>query len=794
VRRVAVLVVSVSLVLSGLAAPGAADASTTATPDLGAACGGAPAGGFPDVGPDDVHRHGIDCVAWWRVAGGYPDGSFRPVETVTRGQMATFVSNAILAAGAPLPPPGARFRDVTGTHQRAIERLAAAGVVGGFDDGTFRPMQRVTRGQMATFLATATAHVLGDQLRDEGVAFPDAIGTTHEVAIRRVASAGIALGDRDGSYRPADPVTRGQLGSFVARTLAVLVAAGTPVRAAAAAIDSDRFEAELCPTRSSDLTRAGRLLAGYYEWSPHPEVHLGTQLTWKEDPFGDANWRFQFHALRWLWPLLGAARSTGEVRYLDHATTLARDWAAKNPVRAPAAGVAWDDHAAAWRAKVLTCLALQLPRTPAWLDASLDLHRTMLADPSFYVADKGNHALNQDIGMLAISCATEAWHLRDLALERIVRLVTAGVDTQGVMDEQAVEYQDYNHDRYLAATRVLAACGVERPRVLDRIELMPEVLAHMTLPDGTYETLGDTDRRRAKVSDHPAMRWVRSLGTEGAPPSRTFVTYDAGFAFARSGWGTQRSFQDEAMISARFGPRPILHGHDDHGSITLFAQRQRMLADPGKYAYANDDLRRHVRSREAHNVVTVGTLSCVVPQQPSPISRVSSDAVSDRLTIHVRTCQGTGWNRTVVFLRDGGEVVVVDDVSAPTGTPVTQRWQLEVGAAVAAGDPSQVRSLWRATGAALTIEQLEPVTGVTSVEGGKSPLRGWVSEAYGQVTPAANLAFTAPAAAGRTRFVTVLRPGPSSAHGASSLRRTTSGLEVTVPTAEGPVSVVIPAV
>jgi hypothetical protein len=797
VRRLATLLVAVSLAAAG---PGLAAASEHTRPpdavvqDLEDACGGAPPGRFRDVRSDDVHRRGIDCVAWWRVASGHPDGSFRPGEAVTRGQMATFVSTAILAAGAPLPPPAARFRDVSGTHQRAVERLVAAGIVGGYADGTFRPSQAVTRGQMASFLAAAAAHVLGHDLPDDGVSFPDTGGTAHELTIRRVASAGIALGDGGGSYRPADAVTRGQLGSFVARTLAVLVAEGTPVRAAAAAIDPAAFEAELCPTRSSDVPRAERLLAGYYEWSPHPEVRLGTQLTWREDPLGDANWRFQFHALRWLWSLLGAAESTGDPRYLDHATGMARDWVAKNPVDAPAAAVAWDDHAAAWRAKVFTCLALQLPATPAWLQASLSLHTRMLADPAFYVADKGNHALNQDIGMLAISCATEAWHHRDLAVERITRLLSVGVDPQGVMDEQAVEYQDYNHDRYLAAAGMIDACGIERPHLIRRVELMPEVLAHMTLPDGTYETLGDTDRRRAKVSDHPAMRWVRSLGSEGAPPSRTFVTYDAGFAFARSGWGTERAFQDEAMFTARFGPRPILHGHDDHGSITLFAERQRLIADPGKYAYANDDMRRYVRSREAHNLVTVGEPTCLVPDQPSTISRVASDATSDRLTIHVRTCQGTSWTRTAVFLREGGEVVVVDDVSAPAGTPVAQRWQLEVGASVAADDRSRVRAAWSGTGATLMVEQLEAVTAVSSVAGARHPVRGWVSESYGQVTPAPNLVFTAPAAGTNTRFVTVLRPGATAASTPSTLQRTNAGSEVTVPTASGPITVAIPAV
>ncbi len=48
--------------------------------------------------------------------------------------------------------------DISGNiHEAAIEAIAAAGISGGFSDGTFRPNAPVTRGQMATFLVRATA-------------------------------------------------------------------------------------------------------------------------------------------------------------------------------------------------------------------------------------------------------------------------------------------------------------------------------------------------------------------------------------------------------------------------------------------------------------------------------------------------------------------------------------------------------------------------------------------------------------------------------------------------------------
>jgi len=766
--------------------------ATTAAASTGPACADVPASGLRDV-DDTVHRDGIECIVRWRVAGGYADGRFRPSQLVDRAQMATFVANAVATTGTVLPEPQVTFPDVGGVHSGAIHRLATAGIVNGRTDGTYGPALRITRGQMAVFLRGAAEYVLDEALTGaEPAVFTDIDGHVHQGAIEAVAAAGIARGGTDGSYRPDDPVTRGQLGTFVAYLLEVFVAAGVELRPVVG-VDEAALTAQVCPTNSADLDRSSRLMAGYYQWAPHPEVHLGTALTWREDPF-DPNWRFQFHSLRWLWPLLSTTHKTGDVRYRDHAVAMARDWVASNPVNRPADPMAWNDHSAAWRALVLTCMARTLPTPPAWLTGALDLHRRMLADPAFYV-DVGNHALNQDIGLLAISCATGASADRDLATQRIQRLLLESVDAQGVTNEQAVGYQHYNYERYVAASRMLTACGQQAHAIVDRVAAMPVVLAHLTLPNGYYETLGNTDRQRVAAFDHPALRWLRSGGEYGTPPAQTFVHYQAGFAAARTGWGHDRPLPEEGMLTARYGPRPSMHGHDDHGSITLYGHGQRLVVDPGKYAYVNDASRVYVNSRRAHNVVTVGSETCHVPDQPSRIADVASDAEVDRFRLHVRTCQGMTWERAVAFVRATGEVVVVDDITAPSGTPVHQRWQLEVGASVDTSDVARVGASW-ASGAALLIEQLGAVSDVTSVAGERTPFRGWVSQRYGDLTAAPNLLYAAPAYAGGTvtRFVTVLRPSADAAAPASTIAGSAGGpVTVRVPTASGgTVSIVFP--
>jgi hypothetical protein len=128
---------------------------------------------------------------------------------LTRGQMATLIQRALkLPAG-----DASRFSDA-GTHASAIGAVAAAGIAGGYPDGTFRPDERVSRGQMASFLTKAFALPAGTPPR-----FSDTATSAHRTGIGAVTSAGIAQGYADGTFRPSATVTHGQVATFLVRAL-----------------------------------------------------------------------------------------------------------------------------------------------------------------------------------------------------------------------------------------------------------------------------------------------------------------------------------------------------------------------------------------------------------------------------------------------------------------------------------------------------------------------------------------------------------------------------------------------
>ena len=112
-----------------------------------------------------------------------------------------------------------RFFDDAGLFEEDIEALASAGVTLGCNaDGTlFCPDEPVTRGQMASFIARWLSLEL-----DKPDLFGDDDGSMHESSINAIADAGITLGCSTADptlFCPDQLVTRGQMASFIARAL-----------------------------------------------------------------------------------------------------------------------------------------------------------------------------------------------------------------------------------------------------------------------------------------------------------------------------------------------------------------------------------------------------------------------------------------------------------------------------------------------------------------------------------------------------------------------------------------------
>src|SRR5207249_3398112 len=114
---------------------------------------------FSDVHPDDYFYEPVRYLYCHRVISGYGDGTFKPFNLTTRGQLAKIV---VLAEGWPIyTPPTPTFRDVPADHvfYTFIETAYNHGIISGYACGTgcleYRPGNNVTRAQLCKIVVLA---------------------------------------------------------------------------------------------------------------------------------------------------------------------------------------------------------------------------------------------------------------------------------------------------------------------------------------------------------------------------------------------------------------------------------------------------------------------------------------------------------------------------------------------------------------------------------------------------------------------------------------------------------------
>jgi uncharacterized repeat protein (TIGR02543 family) len=105
---------------------------------------------FTDISGADWFYQAVAYLQSQGIVAGYPDGSFQPNATITRAEYATMASqfDALSSTG------GNNFSDVDISHWavRYINSAASKGWVSGFEDGTFRPGEDVTRAQVVSIV------------------------------------------------------------------------------------------------------------------------------------------------------------------------------------------------------------------------------------------------------------------------------------------------------------------------------------------------------------------------------------------------------------------------------------------------------------------------------------------------------------------------------------------------------------------------------------------------------------------------------------------------------------------
>jgi|GEM_PF-3018675 len=160
------------------------------------------------------------------IIGGYDDGTFRPANPLTRGQFAKMV---VLGHEWNLyNPVFPSFDDVptTDTFYQYIETAHLRGVVSGYTDGTFQPGNSVTRGQATKMLVIAHGWALLDPATPS---FWDVPRSHWSYRYVETAYDRDIVGPKEnGSFGPDEVIVRAELCKMLALTLQQGLRPGDP--------------------------------------------------------------------------------------------------------------------------------------------------------------------------------------------------------------------------------------------------------------------------------------------------------------------------------------------------------------------------------------------------------------------------------------------------------------------------------------------------------------------------------------------------------------------------------------
>ncbi|MBG1262788.1 DUF1565 domain-containing protein [Nostoc commune] len=117
---------------------------------------------FKDVPANYWAKAYIEALASQNIIAGFPDGSFKPNDPVTRAQFATIVTKALTPA---TKRTAIKFKDVASNFwaYAAIQSAYQSEFVSGYPDGTFKPQQEIPRVQALVALANGLGLTASNQ-------------------------------------------------------------------------------------------------------------------------------------------------------------------------------------------------------------------------------------------------------------------------------------------------------------------------------------------------------------------------------------------------------------------------------------------------------------------------------------------------------------------------------------------------------------------------------------------------------------------------------------------------------
>ena len=150
---------------------------------------------------------------------GYEDGTIKPDASITRAEVATIFFRLLTdEARDKFWTETNSYSDVAETawYNNAVSTLSRMGILGGYEDGSFRPNDSITR---AEFAKIAVSFFEYEDISAENIFTDVAAGSWYENFVAVAAKLGLIEGYAGNVYRPNESITRAEACTIINRTL-----------------------------------------------------------------------------------------------------------------------------------------------------------------------------------------------------------------------------------------------------------------------------------------------------------------------------------------------------------------------------------------------------------------------------------------------------------------------------------------------------------------------------------------------------------------------------------------------
>lgn len=170
---------------------------------------------FSDLSPTNPHYDAIKTLYDRGVISGFPNGTFKPNQLLTREQAAVILTKALKIDASSYTKQIFADVDSTSPSFKEINALYERGIIRGYQDHTFKPGKSLTRAEMAIILVNAFDIQLPSTITYPFKDVSSSSGARYH--IQALYNARVTTGTNKTTFSPNEPVKREEMASFVVR-------------------------------------------------------------------------------------------------------------------------------------------------------------------------------------------------------------------------------------------------------------------------------------------------------------------------------------------------------------------------------------------------------------------------------------------------------------------------------------------------------------------------------------------------------------------------------------------------